>query len=220
MTITDANGCMKTVCVKVPAIGAVDYILTSPVYAGGNNIRCNGGNDGSINLVVISGGPVTSYLWNDGTTTEDRLGLSAGTYTVTVTNANCEITQQITLTEPMPLSVSTGSVDVTCFNGNNGAATVNVSGGNAPYSYQWNTVPVQTTATATGLTAGMYTVLVSDANGCTASAMVIISQPAAPISLSGVGTNVTCNGAADGTIDITVTGGTTTLRLPVERWFN
>ena len=67
VTITDSLGCTKTECVKVPGIDAIDFALSSI------DVRCNGANNGSINLTVISGGPATSYLWNDGTTTQNRV---------------------------------------------------------------------------------------------------------------------------------------------------
>jgi len=209
VTVTDENGCVTVHCVIMPNNGNLALNIASPVYAGGYNIRCNGGTDGSVNLTVVSGSGTYTYLWSNGATTEDITGLTAGTYTVTVDDGTCIAAAQITLTEPDAIALSVTKTDISCFGGNNGNATVHVSGGVAPYSYNWSTAPIQTTQTATGLTAGIYTVTVGDANGCTASMLVIISQPATPLSISGTGTNVDCNGGNTGTIDIVISGGTT-----------
>ena len=92
------------------------------------------------------------------------------------------------------------------FGGNNGSATVVAAGGNPPYAYLWS--DGQNTPTALNLVAGSYTVIVSDGNGCTGTAVVTISQPATAIDVTGVITNVTCKGGTDGAIDISVVGGT------------
>ncbi|MEO8147352.1 MAG: T9SS type A sorting domain-containing protein [Bacteroidia bacterium] len=207
VTITDANGCSITICVKVPSSAGIGLSLVSPVYAGGYNIRCNGGTDGSINLTVSGSGPFT-YNWSTGATTEDIFGLTAGTYTVTVTNGGCTSVGIITLTEAPAWTITTTHVNVTCFGGNNGSATVTAIGGTAPYNYSWNTIPVQTTQTATGLTAGAYTVTVSDANGCTQTALVVITQPSSGLNITATSVNPSCNGSSNGSINITVTGGT------------
>ncbi|MEO8149225.1 MAG: T9SS type A sorting domain-containing protein [Bacteroidia bacterium] len=204
--ITDAAGCSITVCVKVAAGSSFGLALNSPVYAGGVNIRCNGGADGSVNLTVSGTGPFT-YNWSTGALTEDIFGLTAGTYTVTVSNGTCTSTASITLTQAPALNLTTLQTNVSCFGGVNGTATAIVSGGSPAYGYSWNTIPVQTNATATGLTAGSYTVTVSDANGCTQTALVTITQPASGLSITAVQVNPTCNGSSNGSIDVTITGG-------------
>src|SRR5690606_20476886 len=111
-----------------------------------------------------------TYLWNDATaqTTATATGLQAGTYTVTVTDANnCTTTTNVTIAEPLVLEATialANVVNVSCFDGNDGEATVTVTGGTAPYTYLWNDATAQTTATAAGLEAGTYTVTVTDAN--------------------------------------------------------
>ncbi|MBL7925958.1 MAG: T9SS type A sorting domain-containing protein [Bacteroidia bacterium] len=207
VVVTDANGCQLTVCVTVATQGGIAASLNSPVYAGGVNIRCNGGSDGSVNLTVSGTGPHT-YAWSNGATTEDIFGLTAGTYTVTVTNGVCTATSSITLTEAPVLTLATTQIDVSCNGSSSGSATAIPSGGTAPYTYSWNTVPVQTNATATGLVAGVYTVTVGDANGCTITASVTLTQPASPLAITATSVNPTCNGSNNGSIDITVTGGT------------
>lgn len=102
-------------------------------------------------------------------------------------------------------AVNINSVDNQCFGGSSGSASVAVNGGTAPYSYSWsNGVTTQTT---TGLATGVYTVTVSDANGCTQSSSVTINGPVNGLGITAVSNNPTCNGS-NGNINITVTGGT------------
>lgn len=79
VTVTDANGCQLVVAVIVPSQSGIGINLISPVYAGGYNVRCNGGNDGAINMTVSGTGPFT-YLWSNSETTEDIFNLTAGVF--------------------------------------------------------------------------------------------------------------------------------------------
>src|SRR5690606_30266298 len=107
-------------------------------------------------------------------------GLQAGTYTVTVTDANnCTTTTNVTVTEPLVLEATialANVVNVSCFDGNDGSATVTVTGGTAPYTYLWNDANAQTTPIAIGLVAETYTVTVTDANNCTTTTTVTIAE--------------------------------------------
>ena len=104
-------------------------------------------------------------------------------------------------------SATTTQVNVLCFNDATGSATVTVFGGTLPYTYSWNTIPIQTGITATGLKAGNYTVTVTDANSFTTSANVIITQPTEIILSVSSQTNVACFGASTGSISILASGG-------------
>src|SRR6185369_3784070 len=121
-----------------------------------------------------SGG--NTYLWSNGQTTQTATGLSAGTYTVTVTDNNgCSDVAMITLTEPTQLLAGTitstdyNGYNISCNGGSNGDATANPAGGSGGNTYLWSNG--QTTQTATGLSAGTYTVTVTDNNGCSDVAM-------------------------------------------------
>jgi hypothetical protein len=127
--------------------------------------------------------PAYSYLWApSGGTGATASGLTAGTYTVTVTDSHgCTATHSYTITQPALLDATYGSsTNVTCAGFANGSATVNVSGGTPAYSYAWapygGNGPM-----ATGLAAGVYTVTVTDANGCTDQQSFTISEPPAII---------------------------------------
>lgn len=180
---------------------------------------CSGNSNGSISMAITGGAAPYSWTWNrtnpvggptNGTGT-NITGLSAGTYAVTVTDANnCTGTFTSLVSQPASLSVTSSQVNVGCFGQSTGSINITVSGGTAPYTYNWTDI---TTAPEpedrTNLAAGTYTVTVTDAAGCTSAPLsVTITQPAAALGLSAVATNVTCNGLGNGNINLTVTGGT------------
>ena len=208
VTITDANTCSIQ---KQAIITEPNAIVTS--IDSQTNVLCFGNNTGSATVFVSGGTGTLSYSWDTVPvqTTATATGLVAGTYTLTVTDANgCSKVQQVIITQPSGGLSSTisNSTNVSCFGGNNGSATVTVVGGTAPYSYSWNTVPVQTSATATGLKAGNYSVLISDLNGCSTSTAVIITEPIGMTASITAQTNVFCSGNSTGSATVTANGGT------------
>ncbi len=176
------------------------------------NIACNGGATGIATVTPSGGTPPYTYLWSNNATTSTISGLTAGNYSVTITDAaSCEKTQSFTITQPPALSAFQRFItNVTCNGGTNGSAAVSVTGGTGAYTYLWNTTPVQTTATATGLPAGTYTVTVKDGNNCTTTQSFTITQPSAFTASIGAQTNVSCNGGTNGSATVNVTGGTGT----------
>ena len=143
-------------------------------------VSCNGGTNGAVTLVVNGGTPAYSYSWSNGSVTQNLTGVAAGTYTVTVTDANgCTITTSATVTQPLaPLALSTTQVNTTCGN-SNGSIDLTVVGGTAGYTYNWSNGAV--TQDLSALLAGGYSVTVTDANGCTATISVTITTSSAPI---------------------------------------
>lgn len=142
----------------------------------GNPVSCYDAADGSISVSLMGGtGPFT-YLWNSGATGSTISNLSAGMYTVTITDSSgCNTSATYTVSEPNALTLDMTALQASCNTCTDGSATVFVSGGITPYIYSWNTNPVQTTSTATGLKNGnWYTVYVTDNNSCTESNYIYV----------------------------------------------
>jgi len=140
-------------------------------------VSCNGFNDGEATVLISGGFPPYSISWNTGATTPIISNLIAGTYTVTVTDdAGCSSTASVTLIDPIPLTANfINLINPICAGSSTGSATVQASGGTPPYSFLWSNW--QTTATATGLSAGNHQVVVTDNNGCNVTATVTLSDP-------------------------------------------
>ena len=179
------------------------------------NVQCYGNSTGSIDLSVTGGTSPYTYLWSNSATTQDIGGLAAGTYSVSVTdNKGCIKTTSIVITEPAAALTSSlaSQTNVLCFGNSTGAIDIHVTGGTSAYSYVWTkngSAFAPTTQDLTGLTAGVYAVSITDANGCTASRSITITQPTAALSTSiSSQTNVLCFGASTGAVTVTATGGT------------
>lgn len=170
---------------------------------------CFGGSNGSIS-VTSNAAPVQVYTWSNSLPSNDTVtGISAGNYTVTVTGGNgCSVSTTVNVTQPaavvLGLPVITQS---TCVVG--GSITASGSGGTGTIRYNWSTG--DSTATIINLAAATYTLTVTDANGCTASATYVV--PAAPgaITISGSVTDAQCSGSATGEIAVSASGGTGTI---------
>lgn len=121
----------------------------------------------------------------------------------------CEVVDSVTVTVSDPQSEIVSQVNVSCNGLSDGAAEANVSGGISPYAYSWDTSPVQATAAAGSLSAGTYSVTITDSIGCIVSSSVAITEPALLVSSITGQENVTCNGFSNGTAEVTVSGGTT-----------
>jgi hypothetical protein len=147
------------------------------------SVSCFGGNDGTATSSVVGGYSPITYAWNNSQTTSTATNLVAGNYTVTVTDGNsCVHSASVTVTEPTPLVLTMTQQNVDCGAGIYGMAAVTAGGGTSPYTYLWNNS--QTTSSINNLAAGTYSVVVTDANGCTNSDSVTLSTvpvPVAPI---------------------------------------
>jgi hypothetical protein len=202
VTVTDFNGCniTDTYLITEPSAVAITVDSSTPT-------TCNGAPTGSIAISVTGGTPGYTYLWSDGSTTEDVSGLSAGNYVVTVTDANgCTSTIGSTVSSPSSLAVTATLTQVLCNGGNNGSIDASVTGGTSPYTYLWS--DGSTTEDIGGLTAGNYVVTVTDFNGCNITDTYLITEPSAVAITVDNSTPTTCNGAPTGSISISVTGGT------------
>ncbi|MDA8979954.1 T9SS type A sorting domain-containing protein [Chitinophagales bacterium] len=172
LTVTDANACPSVdgpqVSITEPAQIAVSLVSAS-------DVTCTG--PGSIDVSVTGGTPPYTYNWGGSNpSTEDLSSVEAGSYQLTVTDANsCSVTGSVIDIADAPTVTATAtSTEESTAGAADGTATVSVNGGTAPYTYLWDDASAQMTATASGLSAGTYTVVVTDAQGCAATATVIV----------------------------------------------
>ena len=175
MSITDANSCgpsTASVTITEPAAIVANTALDS-------NVSCNGLSDGGATASAIGGTPPYTYNWSSLETAASITGKAAGTYTVSITDANScgPSTASITITEPTAIVASiTLDSNVSCNGLSDGGATASATGGTGTYTYNWSNGP--TTASNQGVAAGTYTVSITDANGCGPStASITITEP-------------------------------------------
>lgn len=205
VVITDATGCTKTDVVAVSAVPSV------PISVSKSDLACNGANTGT--ATVSPGGTGTfTYSWSNNSTSATITGLAAGTYVVSVTDANgCTSVSTASITEPAALAPSVSSTQAACGQSNGTVTVTNVTGGTAPYKYDWKNsagTSIGTTVTISGLAAGTYDVVITDDNGCTVTASAIVNNIGGPVLTSITGTDNLCFGQTNGTATVTVTNGT------------
>ncbi len=213
--VQDAHGCTTS---QLVTIGEPASIVIAN-DGSKSDVSCNGAHNGSITLGTVSGGAGSfTYHWTtlDGAIPSGQennanlTGLSGGTYKVTITDANgCTTIASSSITEPALLTASGTGTNVNCNGNSTGTASVNVSGGTAPYTYSWSSGGNNygTNQSISGLPAGLYDVIVTDAHGCTANASYTVTQPD-PLSAIATGTNIDCHGNVNGMATVSVNGGT------------
>lgn len=210
LTVTDANGCTNdnTVTLNSPSLYDITAIVT--------DLDCAGDTDGAIDITVNSGGSGFGYTYTwvptppFGDGTPNVSGLGAGTWTVTIADSEgCDTTLSFNITSPPALVLDAGVIsNALCSSDCNGSADVVISGGTPPYGILWDDPLAQTTLVANSLCAGIYTVTVTDANGCTASASVTITEPA-PFDITTSQIDLLCFGDCDGEATVVVNSGGT-----------
>jgi gliding motility-associated-like protein len=206
-TVTVRDNALNTIFVPVTITQPAAALTVSATET---DALCSGASSGTATATAAGGTAPYTYLWNTSTvqTVAIATGLAAGSYTVTVTDANgCSASANVTVNQPPALTVALTQVNVLCNGGSNGSSTATATGGTGPYTYSWNTSPAQTTTTATGLSAGSYTVTVTDSQGCTVTGSAQITQPAI-LALDAVPTEARCPDSNDGSIALSISGGT------------
>lgn len=206
-TITDHNNCVITVQESIQNPPPID--LSASVTNG----SCASGNSGAIDLSVAGGTTPYTFAWTGPggftSTNEDISGLAAGTYTVVVTDAGtCAQTASFTVVAPTALTATFTKQNSSCFGATDGSIQTTPGGGTPPYSYLWIGPSgfFSTNQNISGLTAGSYSLQITDGNGCTGFFTVSITQPS-KIQVANTITHVKCFGGSTGAIDITVFGG-------------
>lgn len=164
LTGTSSRGCIKTVNQTI----VIDPQIEANASVS-QVVSCNSFCDASATVNVSNATPPLTYSWNDPQTqqTQTATGLCTGWYTVTVADSNgCVTTDSIFVSDPDSLTATAVSTDAYCNGLCIGSATAQPAGGNGPYSFLWDDPQTQNTPTATGLCPGNYSVIVTDANGC------------------------------------------------------
>jgi gliding motility-associated-like protein len=212
IVVKDASNCTTTpASVTINQSGSALAVAVTSV----TNLACNGVSTGAVNITATGGySTAYTYAWTGPAsftaTTEDLSSRPAGIYNVTVTDAGgCTQGATATIQEPTALSASAVATNVLCFGGSTGSVNLTATGGTGLYTYAWSG-PSSYTATTEDLTArpiGTYNVTVTDANGCQALTSASVGQPVV-LASTNVVTNVLCNGASTGAINLTATGGT------------
>ena len=180
------------------------------------NVLCNGGNSGSVTVTFSGGTAPYQVSFNGGafaaaTSPAVYSSLTAGTYTWTVKDANnCTQSGSEVVAEPTALVASDNHANVLCNGGNTGSVSVTFSGGTAPYMVSFNGgafAAATSPAVYSSLTAGTYTWTVKDANECMVEGSEVVEEPTA-LEADHSHVNVTCNGRSDGSVSVSVIGGT------------
>ena len=200
VTIFDNNQCTSTTSVNITEPNAIS------ISASQNNISCNGNNDGSATANPSGGSGNFSYNWSNGANTQIIINLAAGIYTVTVFDSNqCSNTASIIIDEPTPISPTFTGTPPDCVGNNNGTMTCIVGGGTPPFTYNWFNGATSQTITGTGY--GIFSCTITDAIGCTATESISVDPPFIPFLANASATDVTTNGANDGTATANPSGG-------------
>lgn len=202
VTITDANSCTTTATVTVTQPAT---LMVSATSSNGCGTDCD-----KTGIATPTGGTTPyTYAWTPGgQTTQNAIGLCAGTFNVLVTDVNgCTANGVVSIVNPPVLTATATCTPVNCFGGNNGTSVAIASGGTPGYSYSWNSTPIQTTATATGLIAGTYICTNTDANGCTTTTSCTVTEPASALSVATSSTSAPCATCATGSTTANPTGG-------------
>ncbi|HTL80240.1 MAG TPA: T9SS type A sorting domain-containing protein [Bacteroidia bacterium] len=168
--VKDGNGCVETTeaTITQPSVLAVNSTVT--------NVICSGGNDGVIDLSVSHGTFPYTFEWSTGDDSEDLFNLTPGSYSVTVTDANgCQVTQSFVITQPANvLSVNGVIVDASTGTSADGGVNLTVTGGTGPYTFLWSNG--QITQNLVDVPTGVYSVMVTDANGCVTSGLFFVGN--------------------------------------------
>lgn len=203
VTITD-GACVQTLSnLEISAPPPVQILLNEQ-----ENVDCHGAASGAIDLAVFGATPPYTFVWSNNAFSEDIQNLAPGNYSLMLTDNNNCVFQSDTfvITEPAPLLVSAAAVqNVSCFGGNNGSVELGITGGVSPYQIKWNNNAK--TVILSQLPAGGYSATVTDANGCSKTVAVNITQPATFLADKIFKTDPSCIGAEDGRIEVTASGG-------------
>jgi gliding motility-associated-like protein len=198
--VTDANGCTSTISNQLNNSSSLAINSTT------GNISCAGSNNGWINTNAIGGVAPYTILWSNGLTQNNVSNLAAGNYSVNYTDAfGCSTQATFTINSTVDsITVDFTTSDIKCFGDSSGSINTIITGGTTPYSYLWSNN--STTGLINNLVQGVYTVTITDANGCADTKSVSISQPLSPLQITASQYHVACKGDSTGSIELFVNG--------------
>lgn len=197
---TVANGCIARDTIEVTQPQALSLALNI------TQVSCFGESNGAIEASAGNGSSPYEYAWSTGDTTASINTLAAGLYILTVTDAgDCLSVDSIVVAQPADLSMSLTTSSQSAFGVNDGSVSASLAGGVAPYNLLWNTG--DTSESISGLAPGVYTLSITDANGCTSSQTATVNSFNCTLSTNASVTTVSCNGGGDGAIAIQFSGG-------------
>lgn len=200
LTVTDFAGCITSATYVVTEPGAQLGATTTAT-----DVTCPGGNDGTVTASAFGGTPPYTYLWNNAQQGATISGLTAGTFVVTVKDSNyCETAKSVLLNQPQPFAIADSIVPAKCFNSSDGAVYILVSGGTAPYSYQWSNTTANQNLSP--VAKGSYTLTVTDANACPYSQTFTVTAPDDIVS-SIAGNDPACHAEETGFAVVSAGGG-------------
>lgn len=205
IVITDTTGCSFEQIYTITQPAPLSLVTDSV------GLYCNGGSDGMVWATASGGTQPYNYIWSNGGIGDTIRNLTAGTYRVTVVDANgCNVLGSALILEPTPLVVIMDSIDETCLPGGDGVAWATVTGGTPGYTYAWSGGGLGgvTGDTLLGLVAGPYFITITDTNGCDITDSITINTSSAIVATINSTDSVSCYGGMDGSVNVSITGGT------------
>ncbi len=207
ITVLDMNNCILEASIQIfEPLEALSFSYIS------KNTSCHGSADGEVFAYATGGTPPYRYQWSTGSSLSYLSGVSSGSYVLTLTDFNnVQFVDTVIITQPQPFHFSHIINSPSCHLFNNGNIDLTISGGTAPYRYHWydsHFALAGLNQDLSNVSAGQYTVEITDTFGCISNYSVIVNQPQ-PLNLSIIGGNIQCTGGSNGNLSTTVSGGTT-----------
>jgi hypothetical protein len=202
VVVNAVNGCTSTASVTV-----IKHDPVAAAVSAQSNISCFGAGNGQLTASATGGDANYSYAWSNSSNNAAATNLGSGTYTVTITDTeNCTAVASATITQPDQLIANATTTAQSAVGVSDGTATVNPTGGTPGYSYLWSNS--ETTQSVSGLAPGIYTVTITDQNGCADVQTASINAINCTSQASVVVQSVACHSLSNGTASIAVSGGT------------
>jgi len=202
VTVTDALDCDYVASVNIGLVGSIRASIVQD-----NGVRCYGSNEADLEAFSANGTTPLSYMWSNGNNTQFNSDVVAGDYELTIIDAwGCTGTDNHSVADGAEIVVTPSITSAGCHGGATGSISISISGGRAPYNIIWSTGA--TTAAISNLNTGNYSVTVTDSNNCPALGTYFVGNPENPLNVNLAKKDVSCAGGADGSILISVSGGT------------